>query len=50
VGLGERSKYFQLRSTASVGTTRFSLYSLLRYESTPPEPPRVRVMLRHLAE
>lgn len=50
LGLGERSRYFQLRSVASVGTASFSLYSLLRFEGTPPEPPRVRVMLRHLAE
>jgi general secretion pathway protein K len=50
VGLGERSRYFQLRSVVGVGTTRVSLYSLLRFESVPPEPPRVRVMLRRLAD
>ena len=46
VGLGERSRYFQLQTTSLVGTARFSLYSLLRYETAPPGPPRLRVMLR----
>lgn len=46
VGLGERSMYFQLRSTSVVGTATFSLYSLMRYETVPPGPPRLRVMLR----
>lgn len=50
LGLGERSLYFQLRTDAVIGTTQFSLYSLLRYESTPPSPPGIRVMLRHTAE
>ncbi len=46
VGLSERSRYFQLQTTSLVGTARFSLYSLLRYETAPPGPPRLRVMLR----
>ncbi|MBM4213994.1 MAG: general secretion pathway protein GspK [Gammaproteobacteria bacterium] len=46
LGLGERSRYFQLQTTSLVGTARFSLYSLLRYEPAPPGPPRLRVMLR----
>lgn len=47
LGLGERSRYFQLQTTSLVGTTSFSLYSLLRYETAPPDPPRMRVMLRN---
>lgn len=50
VGLGERSRYFQLRTETVIGTTQFSLYSLLRYESAPPSPPGVRVLWRHTAE
>lgn len=50
LGLGERSRYFQLRSLAVVGTATFSLYSLLRYENSPPEPPRLRVLRRQLAD
>ncbi len=50
VGLGERSRYFQLRTETVIGTTQFSLYSLLRYESTPPSPPGIRVLWRHTAE
>lgn len=50
LGLGERSRYFQLRSVAVVGTATFSLYSLLRYENSPPEPPRLRVLRRQLAD
>lgn len=50
LGLGERSIYFQLRTEAVIGTTQFSLYSLLRYENTPPSPPGIRVMLRQTAE
>ncbi len=50
VGLGERSRYFQLRTETVIGTTQFSLYSLLRYESGPPSPPGIRVLWRHTAE
>jgi general secretion pathway protein K len=50
VGLGERSRYFQLRTEAVIGTTQFSLYSLLRYESAPPSPPGIRVLWRQTAE
>ncbi|MFM7396687.1 MAG: type II secretion system minor pseudopilin GspK [Gammaproteobacteria bacterium] len=50
LGLGERSRYFQLHTQAVIGTTQFSLYSLLRYESAPPSPPGVRVLLRQTAE
>lgn len=50
LGVGERSSYFQLRTVAVVGTASFSLYSLLRYEHTPPEPPRLRVLRRQLAD
>lgn len=50
VGLGERSRYFQLHTLAVVGTASFSLYSLLRYESVPAEPPQLRVMRRHWAD
>ena len=50
VGLSERSRYFQLRTEALIGTTPFSLYSLMRYEATPPSPPGVRVLLRQTAE
>lgn len=50
LGLGERSGYFQLQITAVVGTAAFSLYSLLRYEHTPPAPPRLRVLRRQLAD
>ena len=50
LGIGERSLYFQLRTEAVIGTTQFSLYSLLRYESAPPSPPGVRVLWRHTAE
>jgi len=50
VGVSERSRYFQLRTEAVIGTTQFSLYSLMRYEATPPSPPGVRVLLRQTAE
>jgi general secretion pathway protein K len=50
VGLGERSVYFQLRTVAVIGTTSFSLYSLLRYENAPPAQPGLRVLWRHTAE
>lgn len=50
LGLTERSSYFQLQTVAVIGTARFSLYSLLRNENAPPEPPRIRVMMRQLAE
>ncbi|MBM4191878.1 MAG: general secretion pathway protein GspK [Gammaproteobacteria bacterium] len=50
LGLGERSWYFQLQTEAVIGTSRFSLYSLLRYESAPPSPPGMRVLLRQTAE
>lgn len=50
VGISERSRYFQLQTEAVIGTTHFSLYSLMRYEATPPSPPGVRVLLRQTAE
>jgi len=50
LGLGERSRYFQLQTTTLVGTASFSLYSLLRYETAPPGPPRLRVMLRRTTQ
>jgi general secretion pathway protein K len=50
VGLGERSRYFRLRSIVVVGTASYTLYSLLRYESAPPAEPTVRVLRRHWAE
>jgi len=50
VGLGERSRYFQLRTETVIGKTQFSLYSLLRSENVPPSPPGIRVLWRHTAE
>jgi general secretion pathway protein K len=49
LGLAERSAWFQLRSVATIGTSEFALYSLLRYEGGAGSP-RVRVVTRGFTE
>lgn len=49
IGLTERSDFFALRTRITVGTTRFSLYSLLMLEDGPGAA-RARVLSRRLAE
>ena len=46
LGLGETSRYFQLESRVTVGTSIHTLYSLLRYDT---ESRQMRVILRHTA-
>jgi general secretion pathway protein K len=50
VGLGDRSKHFGLEVRAGVGSTEFSLYSLLRSTHGAEGPARVRVMSRQFSE
>lgn len=49
LGLAERSDFFALRSRITVGSTRFSLYSLLHIEDGPGAA-RARVLSRRFAE
>lgn len=49
LGFVERSAWFQLRSVATIGTSEFALYSLLRYEGGAGSP-RVRVVTRGFTE
>lgn len=49
LGLAERSSWFQLRTVATIGTSEFALYSLLRYEGGAGSP-RVRVVTRGFTE
>ncbi len=49
LGLAERSGWFQLRTIATIGTSEFALYSLLRYEGGAGSP-RVRVVTRGFTE
>lgn len=46
LGLTERSRYFRLRSLFRVGSTEFSLYSLLRIDPNPTGPQRVQLIHR----
>lgn len=50
VGLGETSRHFRLVTDVRVGTTDFTLYSLLRVEAPPGTPVRVRLMTRSTRE
>lgn len=49
LGITERSGWFQLRTVATIGTSEFALYSLLRYEGGAGSP-RVRVVTRGFTE
>ncbi len=48
-GVAERSDWFALRTLAAVGSTEFSLYSLLHLEDR-PEGAQARVLTRRFAE
>ena len=50
VGIGDRSRHFGLRVDAGVGSTGFSLYSLLRSAQGAEGPARMRVMSRQFSE
>jgi general secretion pathway protein K len=50
VGLGDRSTHFRLDVETAVGSTGFTLYSLLRATTGAEGPARVRVMSRQFAE
>ena len=50
VGLGDRSRHFGLQVRAGVGSTEFSLYSLLRSTHGAEGPARVRLMSRQFSE
>lgn len=50
VGLGDRSRHFGLQVSAGVGSTEFSLYSLLRSTHGAEGPVRMRVMSRQFSE
>ncbi len=48
---GETSDYFQLRTVATIGTSQFALYSLLRHQaSSAAGAPRVQVVTRAFTE
>ena len=50
VGLADRSRHFGLQVEAGVGSTGFSLYSLLRATYGTEGPARIRVMSRQFSE
>lgn len=50
VGLADRSRHFGLQVQAGVGSTSFSLYSLLRGSYGTDGPTRIRVMSRQFSE
>lgn len=50
VGLAETSRHFRLVTDIRVGTVDFTLYSLLRVETAPGVPARVRLMTRSTRE
>ena len=50
IGLGDRSTHFRLDVETAVGSTGFTLYSLMRATPAAEGPTRVRVMSRQFAE